>query len=254
MKKIAVVTGASSGIGKEFVRLLAQRTEIDEIWAVARDREKLSALVLEFGEKVKPYSLDVANTEAVREFGESLKTADLEITFLINSAGYGKIVSYDEMNISESLNMINVNACGVVSMTLACLPFMPAGSRIINLASQASFQPMPYFNIYAATKAFVRYYSRGLNFELKSRKITVTAVCPGWVKTPFIEKSVVSRKKTLKKAYGAVSPEVVARKALRDAEKGKDMSVPSLFVKFSHLGTKILPQKFAMKMWLKQIK
>ena len=168
MKNIAIVTGASSGIGREFVKLLLKRTEIDEIWIIARNADRLQSMVAEFGDKLKSVPMDMSNIEQIKSLTDTLKNADAKISFLINSAGFGKFGSCSDVGIDESVNMINLNISGLVAMGLVCVPFMARGSRIINIASQASFQPLPYLNVYSATKAFVRNYSRALNVEMSN--------------------------------------------------------------------------------------
>lgn len=149
----------------------------------------------------------------------------------------------------ESINMIDLNVSGLVAMGLICIPHMKRGSHIINIASQASFQPLPYLNIYSATKAFVRNYTRALNVELKDKGIVATAVCPGWMKTGLFDRALIGAKKAPKNFKGMVTPDLVAKKAMMDADKGKDLSVYSLYVKTGHLVAKILPQKAMMKVW-----
>ncbi|MDD4725314.1 MAG: SDR family NAD(P)-dependent oxidoreductase, partial [Tissierellia bacterium] len=166
-KNIALVTGASSGLGKEFVRLLLDDSCIDEIWTIARDIEKLNALRKEFGEKLVIFSVDLSEYEQIRNFEKIIVDSNINIKFLINNAGFGKFGAFDVISIEESINMINLNICAVVTMCLICIPFMDMGSHIINVSSQSSFQPLPYFNIYASTKVFIRHYSRALNIELK---------------------------------------------------------------------------------------
>ena len=148
--------------------------------------------------------------------------------------------------------MVNLNCNGVLAMGLVCIPYMIQGSHILNIASQASFQPLPYMNIYSASKAFVRNYSRALHVELQSAGISVTAVCPGWMRTAFFDRAMIGAKKGISKFYGMVTPEVVAAKALRDAEKGKDISVYGVYVKLCHLVAKLLPQRVMMDLWLMQ--
>ena len=150
--------------------------------------------------------------------------------------------------------MIDLNVSGVVAMGLVCIPYMEHGSHIINIASQAAFQPLPYQNIYSSTKAFVRNYTRALNVELKDKGIAATAVCPGWMKTGLIDRGLIGAKKATKNFAGMVTPDVVAKKAISDADKGKDISVYSAYVKMCHLVAKILPQKVMMKLWLIQQK
>lgn len=174
------------------------------------------------------------------------------IKYLINNAGFAKFCSYDDITIEESLNMIDLNISAVVALGLICIPYMEKGSHIINIASQASFFPLPYQNIYSSTKAFVRNYTRALNVELQEKQITATAVCPGWMKTELFDRGIVGAKKSTNKFSGMVTPDVVAKKALDDARKGKDISVYGIYVKFTHLLSKLTPQKMMMKIWLMQ--
>lgn len=251
-KNIAVITGASSGIGKEFAKLLCEKNNIDEIWAISRNKDKLEALENELGEKVRIFSVDLSDNEKLSVLEKALNEEQPRISYLINSAGYARFCSYSDLNITDSLNMINLNVGGVVAMGLMCIPYMDKGSKILNIASQSAFQPLPYLNIYSATKAFVRNYSRALNVELKERGIGVTAVCPGWMKTDLINNAKIGAEKTTNNFFGIVAPDKVARKALRDTERGKDISVYSIYVKTAHLIAKILPQKIMMKLWLWQ--
>lgn len=251
-KKIAIVTGASSGLGKEFTRLLVADAQLEEIWAIARNKEQLDKLQQEFGEKVRTFSMDLSDENILAGFPAILKKELPHIAVLVNNAGYAKFGSYDDLSIGESLNMIRLNCEAVVAVTLACIPYMQAGDHILNVASVASFQPLPYQNIYSSTKAFVRNYSRALNAELRDRKITVTAVCPGWIKTNLYARAQTGAKKATHKFAGMVTPDKVACKALKDARRGKDMSVYGLYAGFIHIAAKILPQKTMIRLWLRQ--
>lgn len=252
MKKIAIITGASTGLGREFVKLINDRNEIDEIWAIARHQDKLDHLRRQMGAKIRPISMDVSNRKRIEEFGFMLSESGAEVHYLINNAGYAKFCSYDDLNVEESLNMIDLNIGGVVAMGLVCIPSMPSGSHIINIASQAAFQPLPYQNLYSSTKAFVRNYTRALNVELKDRGITATAVCPGWLKTHLYERANIGAAKATRRFCGMTTPDKVAKKAMADADCGKDISIYSLYVNFCHIGAKLLPQKLMMKFWLMQ--
>lgn len=251
-KNIAVITGASSGLGKEFVKRLVKDTNIEEIWAIARNKERLENLKEEFGSKIKTFSIDLSNFKSVIAFAIVLKEQTPNILYLINDAGAAKFGSYDDLDIEQSINLINLNCGAVVSMGLACIPYMQPGSHILNIASKASFQPVPYLNLYAATKAFVRSYSRALNVELREKGISVTAVCPGWIKTDLLKKADIGAKKTVTNFEGAVTADDVAEQALIDARKNKDMSVYGIQNKVSHILSKILPTKVIMNLWLKQ--
>ena len=248
----AIITGASSGFGKEFVNLLVEDTSFDKIFVLARNEEKLNDLKNKYGEKIQPYSIDLSNIENIKNFGKYLETQNVNIKLLINNAGFAKFCSYDDISIDESINMINLNISGVVAMGLICIPFMEKGSKIINVASQAAFQPLPYQNIYSSTKSFVKNYSQALNVELKEKGITVTAVCPGWMKTDLFSRGCINAKKGTTNFALMVEPNVVAKKALKDAYKGKDISVYGLHVNLCRIMSKVLPEKFIMKCWLLQ--
>jgi short-subunit dehydrogenase len=250
MKNIAIVTGASSGLGKEFVKLLINDKNIDEIFVLARSKDKLKELRSEYGDKIKPYPIDLSNPNNIKNFGDFLKSENSNIKILINNAGFAKFCSYNDISIDETLNMINLNISGVVAMGLVCIPFMSKGSHIINIASQASFQPVPYQNVYSATKSFVKNYSRALNVELKEKGIIVTAVCPGWIKTNLFDRGCINAEKGTKKFAYMAMPDIVAKKALKDAYNNKDISVYGLYVNTCRFLSKILPEKLVMKIWL----
>lgn len=251
-KNIAVVTGASSGLGKEFVKLLVKDNDVEEIWAIARNNNKLEQLSKKYGSKIKIFSIDLSNTKSIIDFSKILEANISNILYLINNAGFAKFCSYDDLSIEESINMIDLNCSGLVAMGLACIPYMKPGSHIINIASQASFQPLPYQNIYSSTKSFIRNYSRALNVELRDKGISVTAVCPGWIDTALYDRAIIGAKKATNNFKGMVTPDKVAKKAVKDANKNKDMSIYSLYVKYCHIIAKFLPQKLMMKIWLKQ--
>ena len=250
MKNIAIVTGASSGLGKEFVKLLIDDKNIDKIFAIARSKDKLEELKVNYGNKIIPYSIDLSDTNNIKTFGNFLEKENTNIKILINNAGFAKFCSYDDISMDETLNMINLNISGVVAMGLVCIPFMNKDSHIINIASQAAFQPVPYQNVYSATKSFVKNYSRALNVELKEKGITVTAVCPGWIKTNLFDRGCINAKKATNKFAYMVTPDIIAKKALKDAYKNKDISVYGFYVNTCRFLSKILPEKLVMRVWL----
>lgn len=252
VKKIAIITGASTGLGREFVKLINGKNEIEEIWAIARHQDKLRKLRKQIGRKIKPISMDVSSRAQIEKFGKMMAGSNVEVCYLINNAGYAKFGSYSDLGVEDSLNMIDLNIGGVVAMGLVCIPHMAKGSHIINIASQAAFQPLPYQNLYSSTKAFVRNYTRALNVELKDRGITATAVCPGWIKTHLYDRADIGAAKATKRFCGMTTPDKVAKKAMTDADRGKDISIYSLYVNFCHIGAKLLPQQLMMKLWLLQ--
>lgn len=131
--------------------------------------------------------LDLTAEGAVDRLEDALAAARPEVRVLVCAAGFGRMGSYQQVPRQQSAAMIRLNCQAAVEVTQACLPWMKAGGRILEICSTAAFQPFPYLNVYAATKAFLYRYSRALARELRPRRITVTAVCPYWVKdTEFI--------------------------------------------------------------------
>lgn len=250
--QIAIITGANGGLGKEFVKLLSSDSEISEIWAIARNQKKLEQTALEFGEQIRIFLMDLTDRKNTKHIATELEKSGATVKYLVNNAGFAKFCSYGDISVDESLNMIDLNISAVVALGLVCIPHMERGSHIINIASQASFFPLPYQNIYSSTKAFVRNYTRALNVELKEKGISATAVCPGWMKTGLFDRGLIGAQKGTNNFSGMVTPDVVAKKALLDAEKGKDISVYGLYVKSTHFLSKITPQRLMMKIWLSQ--
>jgi short-subunit dehydrogenase len=249
-KTIAIITGASGGIGKEFSKLILLEN-VDEIWAIARSREKLAQLQNELGERIITISKDLTNSAELSLIGKMLEEQQPIVAYLINNAGIAKMGSYKDFSIEEIQTTVNINCSAFAVLCTLCIPYMRKGSRILNISSAASFQPLPYLNLYSATKVFERYYSRALNVELKKKGITATAVCPSWVDTDLLMKEMKGQRV---KFPGLVSAKKVAEKALQDAKKGKDMSICTWQVKFEHFLTKIFPQKASMRTWLFRIK
>ena len=246
MKKIVILTGATGGLGKEFVKQIVNE-DIDEVWAIARNQEKLSELRTQYGEKVVPISIDLSEMEGIRQIEELLQVHKPHVEYLINNAGLAKMGKYDEFSLEEIDNTINLNCKAPVMLSRICIPYMGKGSKILNISSASAFQPNPYINLYAASKVFERHYSRALNVELEGTGIASVAVCPSWTDTDLLRKEINGKKV---KFPGLVTADRVVKQAIRDAKKGKDTSVCSLYVKCQHVNVKLLPQKWVMKLWM----
>lgn len=246
MKKIAILTGATGGLGREFLKQILNE-EIDEVWAIARNGQRLSELHEQYGEKVVPISIDLSEMQEIEQIRHLLDEKKPQVMYLINNAGLAKMGKYNNFSIEEIDKTINVNCKAPVMLAQICIPYMRKGSRILNISSASAFQPNPYINLYAASKAFERSYSRALNVELNGTGITSTAVCPGWIDTELLQKEINGKKV---KFPGLVTPDRVAKQAIKDAKKGKDMSVCSLYIKCQHMNVKLLPQRWVMKIWM----
>lgn len=247
--KAAIVTGASSGMGREFVRQIAEKYPwLDEIWAIARRAGELEKLKEEIPKvPVRPLPLDISREEEREKLEKLLKKERPKILFLVNAAGVGIQKEFAGISPKEAVSMTELNCSALTGITGICLPYCKEGSRIFMLASAAAFIPQPGFSVYAASKAYVVSFSRALNRELKSGKIQVTAVCPGPVDTPFLEKmGGKDRMPGYKKPFIA-RPKAVVRKALRDGARGRELSVPGVFIKALEAGCKILPHGLILK-------
>lgn len=250
--KIAVITGASSGMGREFVLQLDKSEKFDEIWVIARRRERLEALAPEVGAKLRVIALDLTKAESIDAYRALLEQEKPAVAVLVNDSGFGKFRKFEETSLRDCCDMVDLNAKALMAVTYVTLPFMEEGSRIYQLGSLSSFQPVPYIGVYGASKAFVLSFSRALNVELKPRGIRSMAVCPGWVATEFFDHAVSDDSVTyFNKIY---TPDVVVRTALKDMAKGKDVSIHGLPVKAQVLAVKLLPHKLVMKIWMKQQK
>lgn len=246
MKKIAILTGATGGLGREFLKQILKE-KIDEVWAIARNEQKLSELRKEYGERVIPMSIDLSKLQGIEQIKNVLDEKKPQVMYLINNAGLAKMGNYKDFDIEEIDKTINVNCKAPVMLAQICIPYMGKGSKILNISSASAFQPNPYINLYAASKVFERSYSRALNVELNGTGITSVAVCPGWIDTELLQKEINGKKV---KFPGKVTPDRVAKQAIKDAKKGKDMSVCSLYVKCQHVNVKLLPQRLVMKIWM----
>ena len=252
--KIAIVTGASSGMGREFVRQLHGYVQPDEIWAIARRKSALEELASETRIPVRPIALDLAQPDSFREFAALLETEKPEVELLVNAAGFGKFGDFQGISLEDDLGMIDLNCKALVAMTRICLPYMQRGSHILQLDSLSAFQPVPYITTYGATKAFVLSYTRACNAELKSQGIRMMAMNPAWVKTEFFNHAFQTNNRVQYFNYVQEADHVVAQ-GLKDLYRSKkDMSIPGLGVKLQVLGVKLLPHKLVMKTWMNQQK
>ena len=252
--KIAIVTGASSGMGREFVRQLQGYIRPEMIWAIARREEALKQLSNETDIPVRPIVLDLGKEDSFREFAAFLEAEQPHIELLVNAAGFGKFGDLEEIPLQDDLAMIDLNCKALVAMTRLCLPYMRKGSHILQLDSLSAFQPVPYITTYGATKAFVLSYCRACNAELKPRGIRMMAMNPAWVKTEFFNHAFQTNNRVQYFNYVQEAKDVVAV-GLKDLYKSKkDVSIPGLGVKLQVLGVKLLPHKLVMRTWMNQQK
>ena len=253
-KKIAVITGASSGMGREFALRIDGEEKFDEVWLIARRAERREEIAKSCKNPARAIAMDLAKPESWAEYKSMLEAENADVAVLVNAAGFGYFKGFLDMDLESQLAMIDLNDKALIAITYHTLAHMTEGGRIYQLGSLSSFQPVPFINVYGASKALVLSFSRALNRELKSagRGIRVMAVCPGWVLTEFFDTAV--KDDTISYYNRYYTSEQVITRALRDMKKGKDVSICGFPVRAQVLGVKLLPHKTVMNVWCKQQK
>lgn len=248
--KTAVITGASSGMGREFVYAIDREYAPDEIWVIARREAPLHDLQDKCNARIVPLLLDLLDQNALSLYQARLEAEQPELCVVVNAAGFGLFGAFTEMDIRRQLDIIDLNAKALTAMCYLSIPYMPAGSAIVNLASNSSWQPVPYINVYAASKAYVMSFSRSLGVELKEKGILVLAVAPGWIKTEFFDHAV--HDDTIKYYDRFYTAEEVVQQAMKDLRKRKAVSILGAPVRRQVKLVKHLPVSFVMKIWCRQ--
>ena len=248
--EIAVVTGASSGMGREFVFAVDREYVPDEIWVIARREEKLAELAGSCRARIRALPWDLTDRASFGKYEALLREVSPRIRVLVNAAGYGLFGAFADLETEEQLGMADLNVTALTAMCRLSLPYMQAGDAIVNLGSNSSWQPVPYMAVYAAGKAYVLSLSRALGRELKGTGIHVMCVCPGWVKTEFMDRAV--RDDTVNYFDRWYTAEQVAEKAMKDLKKGKAVSILGVPVRNQVRLVKHLPVKTVMDVWCRQ--
>ena len=253
---IAIVTGASSGMGKEFVLQLPGAVAVDEIWAIARRGGELEKLRGVSAVPIRPIVLDLCREESFATYAALLEAQKPNVRLLVNAAGFGKFGTYSRIDTEDECRMIDLNCKALLMMTRLTVPYMAPGSHILELDSLSAFQPVPYITTYAATKAFVLSYSRAMNRELRDRGIRVMAMNPGWVKTEFFDHAFQTNGGNEVQYFNYLyEAKDVVRTGLKDLyHSRKDYSVHGLPIKFQVFLVKLLPHGLVTSVWLSQHK
>jgi hypothetical protein len=225
---IALITGASSGIGEQFARQLAARGY--RVALVARSEDRLARLAAELGgsDRAVAIGADLAIPEDRDRLASRLEEIGARVEVLVNSAGFGVYAPFAEAGREREIQQVRVLVEAVVDLMARYLPDMVGRGRgaIINLSSTAGFQPLPYNANYAAAKSHVLLLSEGVHAEVKDRGVTVTAVCPGPVPSGFQQSSDAAYFAEKLPKFTFVSPERVARDALAAVERGRVSVIP----------------------------
>lgn len=235
---IAIITGASSGIGEEFTKQV-DKLGFDEVWLVARREEKLKNLSYKLKTRARIIALDLCKEESILKIKNEIKGK--KIGLLINSAGRGTSKYFKESSLDDDMKTLKLNILALVGLTKALLPYFSKNGIILNISSVSAFIPQPKFAVYSASKSFVLSFSRSIRREFKD--IRVSVLCPSIVDTEFIEKS---DNKSKIKDLGKEDLEKMVKKSIKYMGK-KDIITTSPTSKLILLISKIIPHSLIMK-------
>ena len=247
---IAIITGASSGIGAEFARQIYAGGGVDELWLVARRRERMEALGEEIGARVKIIEADLCTAEGIDAVRAALLSEKPKVKYLVSAAGFGDFGTYSEIDEVSVSRMIDLNAKALVLITNMVIPYMERGGRIIELGSASAFSVLPAFNVYASTKAFVLSYTRALNYEIKKDGLRATCFCPIWVNTEFIGKASRGDRTEPKKYWPLLDCKRAVAGCLKAAKRGRALYVTNWYARLMHLLSKIAPSALTSRVWV----
>jgi short-subunit dehydrogenase len=250
MKNVALITGASSGIGMEFARIHASKGR--DLVIVARRGDALNALKKELEEDysiiVEVIEMDLMLPQAAQQLYKRIIEKNIEIEYLVNNAGLGGYGKFHERDLQKEMDMIQLNIVALTELTHLFLPGMIRRNKgkILNTASTAGFMPGPLQTVYFATKAFVVSFSQGIAQELKGKNITVTALCPGPVQTGFEEAAGMKGSGLFEKVASAES---TAKKGYAGMEKGKLIVITDRALSFAiNWLIPFAPRQFVLRM------
>jgi len=243
--KIAVISGASSGIGAEFAKLL-DTYGLDELWLIAKDDGLLDKIAPELSTKTRLFPLDLTKIEAFESIKESYEAEKPEISYLVCSAGVGFNGDFKDITERQIALTVSLNCTALSLLIKTSMPYFVENTRVINIASGSGFLPQPSFAAYAASKAYVISLSRALGHELRHQKVYFTAVCPGPVDTTFFAS--LENVKEYKKKF-LTSPQKVALGSLKASKKKKKIYTPTFSIKMVHLASKLLPTSLTLKFY-----
>lgn len=248
MADIAVITGASSGLGVKFLEAVIHRyPQLDEYWIIARRKERLEKLAGVYKDKkIVPIEADLGDEKSFDKISERLEKDKPHVKVLINNAGYVKSGMFSDMRQEDILSMIAVNVKGMTMIQKTFLPYMGKGSFTVITCSVSSFAPVPCQTVYSATKKYIYYFGKALREELLEKEINVLLLCPGNMDTEMNPKGQQSHGRKINR-LPFLDMEILTAKALEKAEKGKGVYTPGTFYKFYRVVSRIFPSLWLMK-------
>ena len=244
MNKYALITGASSGIGKSLALQLAARGY--QLLLTSRSEDKLKELAdlirNEYGMDAQYYAVDLSKESAPARLSSWCTSLSISPDILINNAGYGLWGNFDNLGLDEQVNMHRLNTEAVIRLTYGILPLLKQHKKsyILNISSTAAYQPVPTLAIYAAGKSFVLSFSRALRFELKDSQVSVSCLCPGPTATGFAHRAGLDALAKLAEKFN-MSPDRVAKDGINGLLKGKSEIIPGFLNRLSAFGARHAP-------------
>lgn len=246
--KVAIVTGASSGMGKWFsIYTPIFFPEVEEVWLIGRNAGRLERVANHVKVGTKVIAVDLLENKGINTIEELLINYKPDVRVFVNCAGVGMLGDFDKITASEALEMLGINCVAPTKLIHMVIPYMRKGARLINMASGAAFVCQPGFAVYAASKAYILSLSDALSKELRQKDIYVTAVCPGAVKTPFIKKAEKYQKIKWFKRFIMANERSVVHLALWDSKNKKTRSIYGIYMLLFVIACKIIPLKILLK-------
>jgi len=242
--KTILITGASSGIGEAFANTLDKLGA--KLILTARSKDKLEQMVSSMNNAVSIPG-DLSKKEFPQELYAKVNEMKLKVDILINNAGFGYSGKFLDNSMENYNEMINLNICSLTHLTHLFMKDMLENKSggIINISSLASFQPIPFFSIYAATKAFVTSFTLSLYEEYRGKNIKILGVCPGYTKTNFNKRAQMN---SVPVAGYLMSSQEVVDQSLKAYKKGRFLIINGKVNRFAKLFTSLLPKKWSLKM------
>ncbi len=247
MKKTVLITGASSGIGKDLAHLFAK--DGYDLVLAARSENILQVLATEmenkYAVKAIVIPIDLSKTNAAEDLFTAIQEKNIRIYALVNNAGFGTFGEFAETSLQEETDMILVNVLALTQLTKLFLQEMKAQNegQILNIASVAAFQPGPLMAVYYATKAYVLSFTEALASELKGTGIAVSALCPGPTQTGFVDRAKLQNSKIFSGELKLASSEKVASIGYEGLQNGKIIVIPGFTNKVITKSYRFMPRK-----------
>lgn len=245
--KVAVITGASGGLGEQFVKEVSHLPDIDEIWMIARRRDRMEKIAESVEKACRIIKADLSERNELKQISVLLAEIRPEIHLLINNAGVTEKRSFCEQTETELENVITVNVTAPVLLTRMCLPYMGRRTSIINIASVCAFAPFYDLPLYAAAKRCMLHFGRALDAQLEDSGISVLTVCPGNMETGMNSRAEQAKKKSRNRFVPYLDTVLVARGSLKAAEGGRKVYTPGIVYRLFHLIAWLLPDSLLLR-------